>query len=236
MLNIHPSILPLFPGLDTHARALAAGMAVHGCTVHEVTPELDSGPILGQAVIPVEAGRHAREPGRAAPRRWSTGSIRRCCAASRRRPRPWRSSRPQPRNLSWTHCHGSRRPGLDRAGRPASAHWPAACGRSAIRAHAGDPEPVLARSARGRKARPGLAARPNAPPSSLEAEPRSDRGAVERRERGVSRPARARRRRRRSRWRRCRGRRSRAPSSRRSRGRTPCGWCPRRPRRGWWRP
>ena len=56
MLNIHPSILPLFPGLDTHARALAAGMAVHGCTVHEVTPELDAGPILGQAVIPVEPG------------------------------------------------------------------------------------------------------------------------------------------------------------------------------------
>ncbi len=56
MLNIHPSILPLFPGLDTHTRALAAGMMVHGCTVHEVTPELDSGPILGQAVIPVEAG------------------------------------------------------------------------------------------------------------------------------------------------------------------------------------
>lgn len=55
MLNIHPSILPLFPGLDTHARALAAGMMVHGCTVHEVIPELDSGPILGQAVIPVEA-------------------------------------------------------------------------------------------------------------------------------------------------------------------------------------
>jgi phosphoribosylglycinamide formyltransferase 1 len=54
MLNIHPSILPLFPGLDTHARALAAGMAVHGCTVHEVTHALDSGPILGQAVIPVE--------------------------------------------------------------------------------------------------------------------------------------------------------------------------------------
>jgi len=56
MLNIHPSILPLFTGLDTHARCLAAGMAVHGCTVHEVTPELDSGPILGQAVMPVEAG------------------------------------------------------------------------------------------------------------------------------------------------------------------------------------
>jgi phosphoribosylglycinamide formyltransferase 1 len=55
MLNIHPSILPLFPGLDTHARCLAAGMAVHGCTVHEVTTEVDAGPILGQAVIPVLA-------------------------------------------------------------------------------------------------------------------------------------------------------------------------------------
>lgn len=56
MLNIHPSILPLFPGLDTHARCLAAGMAVHGCTVHEVTPEVDAGPILGQAVIRVRPG------------------------------------------------------------------------------------------------------------------------------------------------------------------------------------
>ncbi len=55
MLNIHPSILPLFPGLHTHARALEAGMAVHGCTVHEVTSDLDAGPILGQAVIPVQA-------------------------------------------------------------------------------------------------------------------------------------------------------------------------------------
>jgi phosphoribosylglycinamide formyltransferase-1 len=53
MLNVHPSLLPLFPGLDTHARALATGMAVHGCTVHEVTPEVDAGPILGQAVIPI---------------------------------------------------------------------------------------------------------------------------------------------------------------------------------------
>ena len=56
MLNVHPSILPLFTGLHTHARALEAGMAVHGCTVHEVTPELDAGPILGQAVIGVRAG------------------------------------------------------------------------------------------------------------------------------------------------------------------------------------
>ncbi len=56
MLNIHPSILPLFRGLHTHQRALEAGMAVHGCTVHEVTGELDGGPILGQAVIKVRDG------------------------------------------------------------------------------------------------------------------------------------------------------------------------------------
>ncbi len=56
MLNVHPSILPLFPGLHTHARCLEAGMALHGCTVHEVTPDLDAGPILGQAAIPVLAG------------------------------------------------------------------------------------------------------------------------------------------------------------------------------------
>jgi len=56
MLNIHPSILPLFTGLHTHQRALDAGMAVHGCTVHGVTAELDAGPILGQAVIPVLTG------------------------------------------------------------------------------------------------------------------------------------------------------------------------------------
>ena len=56
MLNIHPSLLPLFPGLHTHARAIEAGCAVHGCTVHEVTAELDLGPILGQAVVPVLPG------------------------------------------------------------------------------------------------------------------------------------------------------------------------------------
>jgi phosphoribosylglycinamide formyltransferase 1 len=56
MLNIHPSILPLFPGLNTHRRALEAGMAVHGATVHLVTEALDAGPILGQAVIPVRPG------------------------------------------------------------------------------------------------------------------------------------------------------------------------------------
>ena len=53
MLNIHPSLLPKYKGLHTHARALAAGDTVHGCTVHEVTPVLDDGPILGQATVPV---------------------------------------------------------------------------------------------------------------------------------------------------------------------------------------
>jgi formyltetrahydrofolate-dependent phosphoribosylglycinamide formyltransferase len=53
MLNIHPSLLPAFPGLDTHARALAAGVKLHGCTVHLVTEALDEGPILAQAAVPV---------------------------------------------------------------------------------------------------------------------------------------------------------------------------------------
>jgi phosphoribosylglycinamide formyltransferase 1 len=56
MLNIHPSLLPAFPGLDTHARALAAGVKVHGCTVHFVSPELDHGPIVIQAAVPVRPG------------------------------------------------------------------------------------------------------------------------------------------------------------------------------------
>lgn len=56
MLNIHPSLLPAFPGLDTHARALAAGVRVHGCSVHLVRPQLDSGPILVQGVVPVLPG------------------------------------------------------------------------------------------------------------------------------------------------------------------------------------
>jgi phosphoribosylglycinamide formyltransferase-1 len=56
MLNIHPSLLPAFRGLHTHERALAAGVRVHGCTVHLVRPELDHGPILVQGVAPVLAG------------------------------------------------------------------------------------------------------------------------------------------------------------------------------------
>lgn len=55
LINIHPALLPAFPGLDTHARALAAGVRVHGCTVHFVTPEVDVGPIVVQAAVPVRA-------------------------------------------------------------------------------------------------------------------------------------------------------------------------------------
>ena len=56
LLNIHPSLLPAFPGLDTHARALAAGVKLHGCSVHFVTAQLDHGPIVIQAAVPVLPG------------------------------------------------------------------------------------------------------------------------------------------------------------------------------------
>ncbi|CAN7284033.1 phosphoribosylglycinamide formyltransferase [Devosia sp. LjRoot3] len=56
MVNIHPSLLPLYKGLDTHARVLAAGDAEHGCTVHFVTPGLDEGPAILQARVPVLPG------------------------------------------------------------------------------------------------------------------------------------------------------------------------------------
>lgn len=56
MLNVHPALLPAFKGLDTHAHALAAGVKIHGCTVHFVEPELDSGPIIVQAAVPVLTG------------------------------------------------------------------------------------------------------------------------------------------------------------------------------------
>ncbi len=56
LMNIHPSLLPAFPGLRTHERALAAGVREHGATVHFVTAEVDSGPIIAQAAVPVLAG------------------------------------------------------------------------------------------------------------------------------------------------------------------------------------
>jgi phosphoribosylglycinamide formyltransferase 1 len=59
MLNVHPSLLPAFPGLHTHERALAAGAKLHGCTVHLVTDVMDEGPILAQAAVPVLPGDDA---------------------------------------------------------------------------------------------------------------------------------------------------------------------------------
>ncbi len=56
MINIHPSLLPSFTGLHTHQRAIEAGVRVHGCTVHYVTAELDHGPVIAQAVVPVLPG------------------------------------------------------------------------------------------------------------------------------------------------------------------------------------
>ena len=53
MINVHPSLLPLYPGLDTHARALADGVRIHGCSVHFVTRDVDQGPIIAQAAVPV---------------------------------------------------------------------------------------------------------------------------------------------------------------------------------------
>jgi phosphoribosylglycinamide formyltransferase-1 len=61
MLNIHPSLLPAFPGLGTHRQALDAGVRIHGCTVHFVTPTLDSGPIVIQAAVPVLPSDTERE-------------------------------------------------------------------------------------------------------------------------------------------------------------------------------
>jgi phosphoribosylglycinamide formyltransferase-1 len=63
LLNIHPSLLPAFPGLHTHERALEAGVKVHGCTVHFVTADLDHGPIVIQAAVPVLPGDDAEALG-----------------------------------------------------------------------------------------------------------------------------------------------------------------------------
>ncbi|MPN41346.1 Phosphoribosylglycinamide formyltransferase [bioreactor metagenome] len=56
LMNIHPSLLPSFPGLHTHQRALEEGVRIHGCTVHFVTPTLDHGPVIIQAAVPVLDG------------------------------------------------------------------------------------------------------------------------------------------------------------------------------------
>jgi phosphoribosylglycinamide formyltransferase-1 len=64
MLNIHPALLPAFKGLHTHERALEAGVKIHGCTVHLVTPGMDEGPILAQAALAVTPGEDAATLGR----------------------------------------------------------------------------------------------------------------------------------------------------------------------------
>lgn len=87
LLNIHPSLLPRYPGLNTHARALAAGDAQAGCTVHQVTAELDAGPILGQARVPVLPGDTADSLGArvlAAEHRLYPAVLRRFAAGDRR--------------------------------------------------------------------------------------------------------------------------------------------------------
>ena len=56
IINLHPSLLPLFPGLDAIGQALRAGASVTGCTVHYVTAEVDGGPVLGQAAVPIAPG------------------------------------------------------------------------------------------------------------------------------------------------------------------------------------
>jgi len=63
MINIHPSLLPSFPGLDTHERALEQGVRIHGCTVHFVSAEMDAGPIIAQAALPVAPGDTAETLG-----------------------------------------------------------------------------------------------------------------------------------------------------------------------------
>jgi len=60
MINIHPSLLPSYPGLDTHKRALADGVRIHGCTVHFVTDDVDHGPIIAQASVPVRSDDNAK--------------------------------------------------------------------------------------------------------------------------------------------------------------------------------
>ena len=73
MINIHPSLLPTYPGLDTHSRALADGVRIHGCTVHFVTGDVDHGPIIAQAAVPILATDDDRFVSPSAPRLFRAG-------------------------------------------------------------------------------------------------------------------------------------------------------------------
>ena len=89
LINIHPSLLPAFPGPDTHARAIAAGAGVHGATVHFVTGKLDRGPIIAQARVPVLAGT-TPTPSRRGCWSASTSSCRAPSSGSRNGGSGWR--------------------------------------------------------------------------------------------------------------------------------------------------
>ena len=82
MLNVHPSLLPSFPGLKTHQQALDAGVRVHGATVHFVTSQLDHGPIVAQAAVPVDDRRRRRHARRRACWQSNTSFIHARCAGS----------------------------------------------------------------------------------------------------------------------------------------------------------
>ena len=84
MINIHPSLLPAFPGLHVQQQAIDAGVRLSGCTVHFVTADLDAGPIIAQAAVPVLPDDTAEMPCRPASCARSTGSIRWWCAGSPR--------------------------------------------------------------------------------------------------------------------------------------------------------
>ena len=111
MLNIHPSLLPAFKGLDTHARALAAGVKLTGCTVHVVRPEVDSGPIVAQAAVPVldgdtpETPRRPRAGGRAPALSPCTFAF---CLRGDNRCGRTRTSSGKPRLTKQNHCFGRR--------------------------------------------------------------------------------------------------------------------------------
>ena len=115
MINIHPALLPSFKGLDTHRRALDAGVRIHGCTVHFVTPEMDDGPIIAQAAVPVLVGDTrgdavgARAEGRAPA--LSAGAA----AGRRGQGRAWTTGAP-----SLPDLHEDEKDGLARLFSPAS--------------------------------------------------------------------------------------------------------------------
>ncbi len=89
LLNIHPALLPAFKGLDTHRRAIEAGVKEHGATVHFVVPEMDSGPIIAQGAVPVLPDDTEATLSEARARDRASHLSDRACASSRRGRRGW---------------------------------------------------------------------------------------------------------------------------------------------------